>query len=42
MNNKEDKRIGKKALGHTPHCKWGRKKANKKSRSVAKKELHNV
>jgi len=39
MSNKEDKRIGKTALGHTPVNKWGRKKANKKSRAKAKKAL---
>lgn len=31
-----DKREGKKAIGHTPVNKWGRKVANKKSRKKAK------
>lgn len=34
--NKTDKREGKKAIGHTPVDKWGRKKANKKSRAKSK------
>ena len=37
--NNTDKRAGKKALGHTPVSKWGRKKANKKSRKIAKEFL---
>ena len=37
--NKTDKRAGKKAVGHTPVNKWGRKKANKKSRKIAKVSL---
>jgi len=37
--NKADKRAGKKAIGHTPVNKWGRKAANKKSRLLAKKFL---
>jgi len=40
--NSTDKREGKKALGHTPVNKWGRKKANKKSRTKAKKALANL
>ena len=39
MTNKEDKTIGRKALGHVPVSKWGRKKANKKSRKKAKEIL---
>ena len=37
--NKADKRAGKKAIGHTPVSKWGRKKANKRSRKIAKESL---
>jgi len=37
--NKADKTVGRKALGHVPVSKWGRKVANKKSRKAAKVSL---
>jgi hypothetical protein len=35
--NRSDKKIGRKALGHRPVNKWGRKVANRKSRRAAKR-----
>jgi hypothetical protein len=39
MSNKEDKRIGKRALGFTPRNASDRQMANRRSRQEAKRSL---